>query len=194
MAGQYFKKSKSEIVKDIFELLLLSGAIMIAATSPYFLVNLLRSYRKWRKHQKRKIYDAFTYLKRNGYISIDKRGRQIYISLTEKGKRKAGRFQVDNLEIDKSSKWDGKWRLILFDVAELKRFHREALRGKLKELGFYCLQKSVWVTPWNCQKEINLLREFFGLSENELRLVVSGEIGYDENLKRFFKVSHKNRN
>lgn len=188
MTGQYFKKSKSRIVKDVFELLLLSGAIMIAATSPYFLVNLLRSYRQWKKYQKRKIHDAFSYLKKNGYIRIEKRSHQIYISLTEKGKKKAGRFQIDNLKIDKTSRWDGKWRLILFDVAELKKVHREALRGKLKELGFCSLQKSVWIAPWDCQKEINLLREFFGLSEDELRLVVSGEIGFDKDIKQFFKV------
>ena len=188
MAVQYFRKSRSEIVKDIFDVLIISGAIAVAATSPYFLVNLLRVYRKWKKYQKKKVYDAFSSLKRASYIKLEKRNHQIYISLTEKGKKKAGRFQIDNLEIDKSSKWDGKWRLILFDVAELKRFHREALRGKLKGLGFYCLQKSVWIAPWDCQKEISLLREFFGLSENELRLVVSGEIGSDRNIKQFFKV------
>ena len=188
MTGRYFKKSKSEIVKDVFELLLLGGAIMIAATSPYFLVNLLRGYRRWKKYQKRKIYDAFSYLKKGGYIRIEERNRQIYISLTEKGKKKAGRFQIDNLEIDKSSRWDGQWRLVLFDVIELKKTHREALRGKLKELGFYSFQKSAWIAPWNCQKEISLLREFFGLSENELRLVVSGEIGSDKDVRKIYKV------
>lgn len=185
---EHFRRSKSEIAKEVLELLLVSGAIAIAATSPYFFINLLRDYRRWKKYSKRKTRDAFSYLKRSGYIKIAEENHQIYISLTEKGKKKAGRFQIDNLRIERAKNWDGKWRLILFDVAELKRFHREALRGKLKGLGFYCLQKSVWVTPFECRKEIDLLREFFGLSENELRLVVSGEIGPDENLKKIFKL------
>lgn len=188
MTVQCFKKSRSEIVKDIFNTLILGGAIAVAATSPYFLVNLLRGYQRWKKYQKKKVYDAFSCLRRAGYIKIEKRNHQIYIFLTEKGKKKAGRFQIDNLRIKKAKNWDGKWRLILFDVAELKKIHREALRGKLKELGFYPLQKSVWVTPFECQKEIDLLREFFGLSQNELRLVVSGEIGPNESPRQFFKI------
>lgn len=183
-----FKKSRSEIAKDIFNILLLSGAITVAATSPYFLVNLLRGYQRWKKYQKRKISDTFSRLKRGGYVEIERRNHQIYIFLTEKGKKKAGRFQIDNLEIKKPKNWDGKWRLILFDILELKKIHREALRGKLKQLGFYPLQKSVWVIPFDCREEIDLLREFFGLSANELRLVVSNEIGFDENLKQLFRV------
>lgn len=185
---QRFKKSRSEIVKEILNALLIGGAIAVAATSPYFLVNLLRSYQRWKKYQKRKISNAFSYLKGAGYIEIEKRNHQIYIFLTEKGKKKAGRFQIDNLEIKKPKNWDGQWRLILFDVLELKKIHREALRGKLKQLGFYPLQKSVWVIPFDCREEADLLREFFGLSANELRLVISKEIGPDENLKRLFKV------
>lgn len=188
MTTQCFKRSRSEIVKDIFDALVLGGAIAVAATSPYFLVNVLRGYRRWKKYQKKKLYDAFSSLRRAGYIKIEKRNHQIYIFLTEKGKKKAGRFQIDNLRIERTKNWDGKWRLILFDVAELKKIHREALRGKLKELGFYPFQKSVWVIPFQCRKEIDLLREFFGLSQNELRLVISSEVGPDESLRQFFKV------
>lgn len=184
----YFKRPKSEVVKEIFNLLLVSGAIMIAATSPYFLVNLLRSHRHWNKYPKKKVSDTFSYLKSKGFVEINEKNNQIYISLTEKGREKAGRFQIDNLKIERPQKWDGKWRLILFDVVELKKIHREALRGKLKELDFCLLQKSVWVIPWECEKEIDLLREFFGLSENDLRLVVCEKIGPEEDLRRFFKV------
>jgi DNA-binding transcriptional regulator PaaX len=61
------------------------------------------------------------------------------------------------------------------------------LRGKLKELGFHKLQQSVWIHPYDCKKEIELLREFFGLSKKELRLIV-GKIEGDEFLKRHFNL------
>jgi hypothetical protein len=41
----YFRKPRSEIAKDIFSLLLVTGAVTIAATSPYFVQNLLKGYR-----------------------------------------------------------------------------------------------------------------------------------------------------
>ena len=48
----YFKKPKSEISKDIFKTLLILGMICIAATSPYFGVNLLKGLKNLKKHKK----------------------------------------------------------------------------------------------------------------------------------------------
>ncbi len=185
----YFYKPKSEIVKDILIWLAIAGGVYIAASSPYFVRNLLKSFKKWRKYPKKKIVDTFYNLKRQGLIEIHQRGGQIYINLTKEGKKKAGRFQIDALKIKKPKKWDGKWRLVIFDISQLKKIHREAFRGKLKELGFYPLQKSVWIHPFDCQAEIELLREFFGLTEREIRLIIAEKIGKDQEIKEFFKVS-----
>jgi phenylacetic acid degradation operon negative regulatory protein len=43
--------------------------------------------------------------------------------------------------------WDGKWRVILFDLPEEQRESRRALRKKLQSNGFGCLQRSAWITP-----------------------------------------------
>lgn len=43
--------------------------------------------------------------------------------------------------------WDGKWRLVTFDVPVNVDEKRYQLRGLLKEFGFYQLQKSVWIYP-----------------------------------------------
>ena len=114
----YFRKPRSEIVKDIFKAIAVTGAIAIAATSPYFIVNLLKGFKKFKKYSKKQVYSTFNNLKKAGLLKIDKNNRQIYISLTEEGKKKAGMFQIDALEIKKSEKWDGKWRLIIFDIGE----------------------------------------------------------------------------
>ncbi len=185
----YFRKPKSAIVEDVLLGLFLTGTILIAATSPYFGINVLRALKNRKKYQKKKIYSAFNYLRRRGFIKIDRKDHQIYVSLTKEGKKKAGWLQIDALKIKKPKKWDGKWRLIIFDIAELKRIHRDAFRGKLKELGFYQLQKSIWVCPYDCLAEIELLREFFGLSEKELRLIVAEDIGDDNELKKIFKIT-----
>ena len=184
----YFRKPRSEIVKDILETSLLAGAIVIAATSPYFLVNLLKGYNRLRKYPKRKVSDIFTRLKREGLIDVEYKGGQIYIKLTSQGRKKAGAHQIDSLKIKKPKKWDRKWRIVVFDIAELKKFHREAFRGKLKELGFYSLQKSVWVCPFPCQNEIALLRDFFGLDKEDVRMIVAEKIENPDNLKQQFNL------
>lgn len=176
-------------MKDVLNGLMIAGAISIAATSPYFLLNLSKGIKKWlknKKYQNKKIYDTFYRLKKEGLVYFEKKGKQIYIRLTEKGKKKAGWFQIDALEIKKPKRWDKKYRLVIFDISEMKRIYREVFRGKLKELGFYPLQKSVWVCPYDCQDEIELLRDFFGLSQKELKFIVAEKIEKDDEIKQFF--------
>ena len=67
-----------------------------------------------------------------------------------------------------NQKWDGKWRIVTFDIPEKKRKIRQNLRYKLRELGFAMLQKSIWISPHNFEDDI---REFF--DENKL-----GEIAF----------------
>lgn len=184
----YFKKPKSEITKDIFRWLAFGGAVCIAATSPYFSINLMREVKRWRKYKRRKVYDAFHSLRKQGCVSMEKKNQQIYISLTKEGKKRAGWLQIDALKIKKPKQWDGTWRIVMFDIGKLKNIYREAFRGKLKELGFFPLQKSIWIYPFDCQDEAELLREFFGFSEKEMRLVIAKNIGNDEYLKRNFKL------
>lgn len=184
----YLRKPKSEIAKDILSGLAITGAICLAATSPYFSVNLIRAVRNRGKYKNKRVYDAFYKLRRNGCLNIAQRNHQIYISLTERGKKLAGRFQIDDLKINKPKKWDGKWRLVIFDIAQLNLIKRNAFRGKLKELGFSPLQKSVWVCPYECVDEITLLRDFFGLTRKDIRLITAEDIEEDGFLKRIFKL------
>lgn len=171
---------------------MVAGTIYIAASSPYFSLNLWKSFKRGRKYEKKKVADAFYRLRKRGCIGIKHRGPQIYISLTERGRKEAGWLQIDALKIKKPKKWDRRWKIVIFDISQLKKFYREAFRGKLKELGFYPLQKSVWIHPFDCRDEIELLREFFGLTEKEVRLIITEDIGKDDWLKKIFKLSCKN--
>src|SRR3989344_358161 len=169
----YFRKPKSEIAKDILGSLIIGGMIAVAATSPFFIINLIKCFKGLKKYPNKKVYDTFYKLKKQGLINFYKKNNQIYISLTEKGKRRAGWMQINDLKIKKPKKWDGKWRILLFDIAEMKREYREALRGKLKDLNFQLFQKSAWIMPYDCSREVNLLKSFFGLKDGEVRLIVS---------------------
>ena len=181
--------------KKVLTGILLAGAIYIAASSPYFSIHLIknieRELRK-RKHLKEKYKDktfnnSFYYLKRKGYLNIEKKNKQIYISLTKKGEETAGKYLIDDLEIKKPKKWDGKWRIVIFDIPNLTNIKRASLRGKLKQLGFYKLQHSVWTQPYYCQREMKTLKEFFGLNEKEFKLI-TGEIENDKSLRKIFNL------
>ena len=185
----YFRKPKSAIVKDVLKWLAITGAVSIAATSPYFALNILKGFNKARKYEKEKVCSTFYRLKQQGYINIQSKNHQLYISLTPEGKKKAGRFQIDSLTIKKPKKWDGLWRLVIFDIPQLKSVQRNVFRGKLRELGFMPLQKSIWICPYDCKDEIALLRDFLGLSEKEIRLITAKNIENDSYLRKVFKLN-----
>ena len=185
----YLKKPKGEIVKDILFWLMLGGAVAIAATSPYFVHNALGAFHKQKKYRPQSVGNAFKRLLREGAISLQKHNHQVYISLTKEGRKKAGRFQLNDLEVKKPKKWDKKWRIVIFDVDNRERFKREVLRGFLKRLGFYKLQQSVWIHSFGCSDEIALLKDFFGFTSKEVRLIVAEQVENSEVLIKKFHLS-----
>ena len=56
-----------------------------------------------------------------------------------------------------SREWDGRWRLVVFDVPTGQDTHRRRLRRYLCDRGFGYLQKSVWITPDSLQEERQIL-------------------------------------
>ncbi len=186
----YFKKPRGEITKDILKWILASTAIYVSLNSPNVVLNLSKEFKKRssKKYKNKNVYDTFYRLRKKGVIGIEKHKNQIYIKLTKEGKIMANWMQIDELKISKPKKWDKKWRIVFFDIPNLKGLYRNVFRGKLKELGFYQLQKSVWITPYNCKDEINLLKDFLGLSDKEIRLVISSDVGNDKKIKRKFNL------
>lgn len=89
----------------------------------------------------------------------------IIVTISERGKNKAIKYNLDNLKIMPSKSWDKKWRLVIFDVPEEKKLARNAFQNKLKDLGFLQLQKSVYIYPFDCEKEIEWLRSYYEIRE-----------------------------
>ncbi|MBI4325005.1 MAG: CRISPR-associated endonuclease Cas2 [Chloroflexi bacterium] len=56
-------------------------------------------------------------------------------------------------------RWDGRWRLVLFDVPEARSSTRNKLRRYLQSRGFGYLQNSVWVTPDPVHRERAILAD-----------------------------------
>ena len=189
-------KNKKEITKTVLKGILLAGGITVASTSPYFVSRVLpkiikyaRYNKKKKEIEKKKFYNAFYKLKQQGLIKMNYHGKQIHISLTKEGQKRVGKYKIDGLKIKKPLRWDKKWRILIFDINEKSKIKREALRGKLKDLGLYQLQKSVWVCPYDFFKEIDLLRRFFGMKDDEMKIITASAIENDEKIRTFFNLN-----
>ena len=188
MKGRY-----SQLTKNILLGMVVMGVIMVAATSPFFLINIAREIKKNKKYIKkkfdeRKIARALERLKKNRLIILSEKKGKFRVELTEKGKRKVKEIQFENMKIKKSAVWDKKWRIVIFDIPDkYKKRARDALREKLKEMRFYQFQKSVWVYPYPCEKEIQFLCELFNIIPF-VNIVVADKIYNDVKLKKHFNL------
>lgn len=111
---------------------------------------------------------------------------EVFLRLTEKGKLRAllGLLYV---EVHRKEKWDGKWRLLIFDIPELNRKQRELLRRCVRSIGFLKLQESVYIYPY----EISVhCVEFLGLSglQRFIRILRVDKLDDDGDLRHHFKL------
>ena len=109
----------------------------------------------------------------------------IMLILSEKGRNRALTYQYKNIKISKPTKWDKKWRLIIFDIPEHEREARDAFREHLDYMGFFCVQKSAWVYPYDCRDEIDFIIEYQGIRKH-VRFIVADHFDNEEHLKKFF--------
>lgn len=92
---------------------------------------------------------------KTGYIEKVIKKREPYFRLTSAGKKTLVRdFPIFSL---RKKKWDGKWRIVIYDIPDEKKWLREQLQSKLKELGFGMIKESTYITPFDVAED---LREF----------------------------------
>lgn|SRR3989344_6585798 len=178
-----------ESVKQKILLLLGTGLVLAFSRSPRHHWRVIEDLPKaWREIERRELYRKVKELYKSKMVSCkEKPGGETEIILTEKGKKQILIYNIDKIKIQKSEKWDKKWRVVIFDIPEKSRMARDALRRKLKELEFRELQKSVFVHPYECKKEIDFIIEFFNLRPY-VRYIVAESIDNQDHLRLKFNL------
>lgn len=131
-------------------------------------------------------------LARKGWVEKRETRNGIEVILTEKGKKQILLFNLERMgEVTASNsaggKWDGKWRMVFFDVEELNRNKRDKLRDYLVKLGLKQMQRSVWVCPYDCEKEIKYVREVVGIPD-QVKLGLLEKIENEDDLKKWWNL------
>jgi DNA-binding transcriptional regulator PaaX len=126
---------------------------------------ILDDFSHWNKKvDKKQIRDTIRDLNKRKLIKKkDNYNGSILISLTEKGRLRAINTRFKNF-YNRKEKWDGKWRMVAFDIPDECKKGRNALRYRLRLGGFYELQESLFLYPYDCKREIE---DFVGLFKLE---------------------------
>ena len=151
--------------KEILKSLAIGGFVVVCFVAPNFaqvakLFDAKNSKDRWRL--KRTLYNLTK--ERLVEISYNKRGEET-IRITGDGEKRILKYKYEEIEIPIPKKWDKLWRLVIFDIPEIHRRARNALAFKLQEVGFYPLQKSVFIFPYECRDEIDFICEHFKIRE-----------------------------
>lgn len=166
---------KGEMARDILKAVGAVGAVLTVmvfapaavGVSIKFLAELEQAIAEGRGYLYRyRIKRAINQLRQRRLVRVKELDDGFELRITTAGREIVKKLALDDLTIKPMDRWDGIWRIVGFDVPERDKPAREALRALLKRLGFYRLQKSVWIIPWPCRDEVDLIRAAYHLADN----------------------------
>lgn len=171
-------------------LLLLEGGLALSLTRrPDTYFRIVRKFvKEWKKINELALRRSIKRLYKSKLIDYrENKDGTVKLIVSEKGKKRVLKYDLDKIEIKKPFRWDKLWRLVVFDIPEDKNHGRKALVAKLKELGFYPMQKSVFIHPYECKNEVDFVTEMFELTPY-VRFLRVKDVDIELDLKNKFNL------
>lgn len=168
------------------------GLMTVAAgTSPFLLKHIVSAYFKERD---KKVAQArakkIRELEKRKLLEFKELGNgHIRITLTSKGRKLVETYNLETTRLKKPARWDGLWRVISYDIPSSHRRASDAFRRKIRSLGLFPLQRSIWVSPYDCLGEIEFLAAALEInSERSIIYFATKEIPREAEVKKFFHL------
>ncbi|MBU4057641.1 hypothetical protein KJ828_01635 [Patescibacteria group bacterium] len=180
------KYSRGELTKNILKFIGGTAFVVGSIALPQLpIVYKMFDAESWKEKEKiRRVIDRLKYKK---YVKIYKKDGYDIIEITENGRKEVLKYKIDEIKIKEQKRWDRIWRVIMFDIPEKKKTARDGLTLKLIKMGCAPIQKSVFVTPYECEKEIKFIGEYFEVSKHIIFLETR-KINNEDSLKNEFEL------
>lgn len=185
--GEIEKRVKRRIIVGKVEKAVLAtvygaGVLALAVAAPNALRLLSRSVSTKGLFSSKRAIDS---LLEKRLIEFVDAGEKKKLQVTDLGTIYLARAIEKGQNMCKDEKWDGKWRIVIFDIPIKKRGLRNKIRGIIESFGFRRLQDSVWVSPYSREDLIVLLKAELKIGK-DLLYIVADEIEYDKPIKQLF--------
>ncbi len=163
------------------------GLLALTASLPNA-VQLLKFFPDMDRRKSYTIRTTFSRLLKKGYIRFESKGGVKYAALTEEGRRQLRLYHQYGAVAGKVwTRWDGEWRMVVYDIPEKRRKTRQALVSVLRRHDFYKLQSSVWVYPYDCEELIQLIKADIGEGKGVIYGIVSA-LENDKKVREYYKL------
>lgn len=174
-----------DILKSLLMTIGAAGLTMVAVTAPGLFGILDPGERK--RYQPQQIKRAFEYARRSHILKLQQIPSGYRVMLTPQGQQRLREFRLGELRLPRPKSWDGKWRIVVFDVPEKYKRRRVIFSRKLRELGMCRIQKSVYVWPHPLQDEVDVMKEAYEIRPF-VRMATAIHIDRQRDLLKFFQV------
>jgi len=167
-----------------------TGVISVSLIAPK-LTRLLKEFDRPAKNRKQlyqRIAQGIGRLERGGFVTVSGEYSKRRVRITEKGLALMEQLELGVYAIPEPAFWDGKWRVLMFDINERRRRVRDQLRRLLQSVGFIRIQDSVWVYPYPCDEFILLVRAHLKSGVGEVRSFVAEALESDKTLREHFRL------
>lgn len=171
--------------------LAVAGGISIALVAPK-MTHLLKELDRPAKNRTRlyrRIAQGISRLKQDGLVTVSGEYAKRKVKITEKGREILEQIEFEDYVIPEPAFWDGKWRILVFDINERRRRVRNQLRRLLQGQGFVRMQDSVWIYPYPYDEFISLVRAHLKSGVGEMRYFVAEALESDKALREHFHLS-----
>ncbi|PIP63587.1 CRISPR-associated endonuclease Cas2 [Candidatus Roizmanbacteria bacterium CG_4_9_14_3_um_filter_33_18] len=186
------KFKKGEITKMVLATLgigaLLGGTVLITPNFPIIIGTFIKLIEEIKgiKLPKKKVKRALQQLEKRKMLNLEVKDNEVYVEVEDIWNKEIIKYSIQSLlELKQKTKWSGKWFLVMFDVPEIERNKRYYLRNFLKIIGFYQYQQSVYVFPYECEKEVTLIKKIIE-GGKYLSYIIAEKIEYENKLKIYF--------
>lgn len=180
-----------DLVFTALGLSLIAGGTLITLNFPIMLGSIIKLIQEIKniKVSQKKIRRVLKNLEKKEILYIEEKEDKVFVHLKNRWNQSILQYSIKSI-IDfkrKKKKWNGKWFLVFFDVPEQQRVKRDNLRKFLKKLGFYQCQQSVYLFPYECEKEISLIKKIVE-GGKYIKYVIAEKIEDEDGVKTFFKI------
>jgi DNA-binding transcriptional regulator PaaX len=184
------KQKRVPITNLLLRSFAVAGVVSIALVAPK-MVRLLKQLdrpAKNRAHLYQRIRQGVNRLENAGLVTVSGEIGARRILITEKGRRAMDEIEFGEYKIPEKTFWDGKWRVLVFDISEKRRRTRNQLRRLLDGAGFVRIQDSVWVHPYPCDEFVSLVRAHLKSGVGEVRYFAAEALESDKGLRERFHL------
>lgn len=189
--NHYKPRQLREIVLAALGMGVLVGGIMVTPNFPIIFASIIGLIKEFKRKDipEIKIKRVLKNLEKKEIISLEIKGKDVYVHLKNWLSPSTVKYSLQAiLDLKKRAKtWNGKWFLVMFDVPEIQRNKRIYLRNFLKYIGFYQYQKSVYLFPFECEKEIALVKKIVE-GAKYMSYIVAEKIENEQAAKTYFDL------